>query len=729
MYSLATPIFEASDERWHYPVVKHIADGQGLPVQDAAVSTVWHQEGSQPSLYYMLGAALTFWVDTSDLNEVQRSNPHAIVGLPQVIGNKNMMIHTEREGWPWRGTTLAVHLIRLMSVGLGAITVWGTWHIACHLWPGDDRVPLLAAMLTAFNPMFLFISASVNNDNLAAPLAAAAILALLRALQRGQTLRDGVWLGVLLGLGALTKLSVLGLLPITAVALTWDAWRRRRWRTWLINAVLIAACMAAIAGWWYARNWTLYGDPTGANRMLDIAGRRDEALTWRGLWAEFEGFRISYWALFGGVNILADDWVYPILDALAVVGGLGLVVAGGRAIRESWDHRIRGSGNQDGGGAANRCVPVAPYLLLIGWVGLVLILLIRWTSQTYASQGRLMFVAIAGISTLLATGLGSIVPQRWRWLAVGMGGGGLLLLAAISPFRYVIPAYTRPLLIAEADLPTDVQRTNWDINGEMRLLGYRLEKTSVHPAETLPVTVYWQALAPMTSDYSVFVHLLGRQRAVIGQVNTYPGLGGWPTSMLKTGDVVADTYQVPVDPAAESPSLIRVYAGLYRYDEPGRPGLPTFNEREEVIEPRLATAKLIPWDWPLTKPSNPLEVRLGDTISLIGYDLGEDLTLYWQASGRPPADYTVFIQMWDEDEQVAGFDGPPLGGDYPTGWWDAGETIVDVHPLDLGRDGVTFPVQSGRYRWLVGLYRLDTGERLAAFGPDGPLPDYAVEIK
>ena len=31
VYSLATPIFEASDELWHYPVVKHIADGRGLP--------------------------------------------------------------------------------------------------------------------------------------------------------------------------------------------------------------------------------------------------------------------------------------------------------------------------------------------------------------------------------------------------------------------------------------------------------------------------------------------------------------------------------------------------------------------------------------------------------------------------------------------------------------------------------------------------------------------------
>ena len=306
---------------------------------------------------------------------------------------------------------------------------------------------------------------------------------------------------------------------------------------------------------------------------------------------------------------------------------------------------------------------------------------------------------------------------------VGVVGGGLLLLAVVSPFRYIAPAYARPPLLTEADLPADVPRVDWDIAGQMRLLGYRLERTTVHPAETLPVTVYWQALAPMTTDYSVFVHLLGRERAVVGQVNTYPGLGAWPTTFLQPGDVVADTYHVPVAPDAEAPSLLRVEVGLYRYDEPGRPGLPMVNAQGEPVEPWLATAKLTPWDWPEVEPVNPLAVRFGQAISLLGYDLTDRLTLYWRANDRPSADYTVFIQVWDADRQVAGFDGPPVGGDYPTGWWEAGEVIVDEHPLDLSG------LSPGRYRLLVGLYRLDTGERLPAFGPDGaPLPDYALEL-
>ena len=33
VYSLATPIFEGYDEKWHYAYVQHIASGRGLPRQ------------------------------------------------------------------------------------------------------------------------------------------------------------------------------------------------------------------------------------------------------------------------------------------------------------------------------------------------------------------------------------------------------------------------------------------------------------------------------------------------------------------------------------------------------------------------------------------------------------------------------------------------------------------------------------------------------------------------
>ena len=183
LYAIVTPLFEVSDELWHYPMVKTLADGQGLPVQNPANPGPWRQEGSQPPLYYALMAAATSWIDTSDINTVRWINPHADNGVITPDGNNNIIIHTYREAWPWSGTVLAVRLIRFLSVLMGAGTVYFTYRLALELAPGREGLALAAAGFTAFTPMFVFISASVNNDNLAILLSAAILWLLARWLR------------------------------------------------------------------------------------------------------------------------------------------------------------------------------------------------------------------------------------------------------------------------------------------------------------------------------------------------------------------------------------------------------------------------------------------------------------------------------------------------------------------------------------------------------------------
>src|SRR5512142_753791 len=137
IYSVATPIFEAGDEIWHYPFVQYLATGHGLPVQDPASKTLWAQEGGQPPLYYALGALTTFWIDTRDLPDRLWLNPEAKIGITLVYGNKNLVVHTSAENFPWRNTALAVHLLRFLSLLLSAGTVALTYFLALELKPGD----------------------------------------------------------------------------------------------------------------------------------------------------------------------------------------------------------------------------------------------------------------------------------------------------------------------------------------------------------------------------------------------------------------------------------------------------------------------------------------------------------------------------------------------------------------------------------------------------------------
>jgi hypothetical protein len=90
------------------------------------------------------------------------------------------------------------------------------------------------------------------------------------------------------------------------------------------------------------------------------------------------------------------------------------------------------------------------------------------------------------------------------------------------------------------------------------------------------------------------------------------------------------------------------------------------------------------------------------------------LTLTWQAVESISHDYTVFVHVLTSgDEKAAQKDSYPCGGECPTGSWQPGEIVVDRYQLAL-------PVETlpGPYRLALGLYLLETGERVAVVGQD-----------
>lgn len=695
LYSLVTPVLEASDEISHYPVVKHIADGRGLPVQDPGVETLWHQEGSQPPLYYAVAAALTAWIDTDDLQTLMWINPLANIGKPLAPGNKNMVIHTSQEAFPWGGAVLAIHLIRFFSLLLATGTVYLTYRLAREIAPQRADMALVAAALVAFNPMFLFIAGSVNNDNLVVLLATFVVWLLARTLREGK-LPVGrlVALGVALGLAALTKLSGLALLPLAVGALFVVAARRRDWRSLSLWCVVLGTLVAAIAGWWYVRNWRLYGDPTGLNMMLAIAGRRAVPWTLARIPREFEGFRMSYWGVFGGFNIIAWPWLYRFYDLLVLAGLAGW---GGWLLRRR--HVLQH--------------PAAPRLaLLFAWLSIVVLALIRWTSQTYASQGRLIFPAIGAVSVLTTYGWAGLLPNRWRTLGLGAITAVLGAFAVVVPLLVIVPAYAAPPILAAEQVPAAARQVNVTHGGVLRMLAYELPKDTVRPGEYVPVTVYWEATAATERNLAVFVHLLGRNREQVGNLGTYLGLGAYPTSLLRPGDIVKDTYQVLVAPTAVTPSLLRVDVGLFESgDGHGEAGEPAVTLEGQPAETILGAVRLLPHSAPRYDIEQPAQVDFGGQALLLGHStLPESvqpgdvlsLMLYWQAEGRMTEDYHVFVHLTNQESPpVAQGDKAPADGDWPTWAWEPAYPIADSY-------SVLVPPSTppGIYEVRVGLYRL-----------------------
>src|SRR5690606_35070225 len=145
-----------------------------------------------------------------DMDAVRRINPHADIGVVRPDRNANMIVHTGSEAFPWTGTALAVHVARLFSVALGLGTVLATYALGRAVFPEWPLVALGAAALNAFLPMFLFISGSVNNDNLSNLLGNLLTLLIVKLVQATEAprLRDYVLLGVVTGAGLLSKLNI-----------------------------------------------------------------------------------------------------------------------------------------------------------------------------------------------------------------------------------------------------------------------------------------------------------------------------------------------------------------------------------------------------------------------------------------------------------------------------------------------------------------------------------------
>jgi 4-amino-4-deoxy-L-arabinose transferase-like glycosyltransferase len=769
IYSSVTPLFEASDELWHYPMVKYLADNSlQLPPQDPTNPGPWRQEGSQPPLYYMLAAALTAGIDTSDMDYVRRINPHADIGVVRPDGNANMVVHrAEAEAFPWRGTTLAIHIIRFFSIGLGLGTVLVTYQLAREIFPEQPSYALGAAALNAFLPMFLFISGSVNNDNLSNLLGNLLTLLVVRLVKKSfthnphlpeplpqpstvsrggsktmwrddgegknrllrgsqpqlsnfpKTLsgREGIaelpgWqtyavLGVALGAGLLAKLNLVFFVPLVGVALVVISWRLRNWRPAVMGGVIIGGLSIVIAGWWYWHNWQLYGDPTGINRFLEMVGRRAIPANAAQLWSERHSFTQAYWGFFGGVNVPLPDVVYLIFN---IIGGVGLAGAVGFIVymlaRKRW--------------TLEKWLPAA---ITVIWPLVTFVSFLRWTAETPASQGRLVFGALSAISLWMVVGLVWWTREsRRKWVILGVIGY-FGFIAMVAPFWTIGVTY-QPTKGGFVNIHHAIFNEPKGGNGQLELRGVFGLFGPLQPEDYAGVVLSIGNPKVLAYDWSLFAHLVTEDGVIVSQRDVYPGGGKLATSDLKAGNVWTNSVAVWVPPAAYAPMKLEGVIGWYNLKTGERMRLADGSETYSVGQVELV---------PRTDPENlgvpnPIRINFDNQIELVGYELTDlspaagdtvELTLYWRGMRKIDKDYKIFANILDTPTltKYAASDGMPMNWQAPTTTWEPGAIIKDVHTLTIDPNA-----PPGMYDTEIGWYwQVEDGslQRLRIVTPDG----------
>nr|MBP7689616.1 hypothetical protein [Thermoflexales bacterium] len=142
-------------------------------------------------------------------------------------------------------------------------------------------------------------------------------------------------------------------------------------------------------------------------------------------------------------------------------------------------------------------------------------------------ESRLMFRAPDANGTY-ALRLKFDAPARCRWLA---------------PLTTDCPIGT--LKVAGEAIGNAINFDN-----QVLLTTSKVDRDSMQPGETIKIDLTWRGLKTWSDDYTAFVHLVGPDGKVHGQVDQWPVQGTLPTSSWSAGQVVNDPYAVMLPPDA-----------------------------------------------------------------------------------------------------------------------------------------------------------------------------------
>lgn len=593
LYSIAVPLFEGPDEDDHFRYARFLAEHRTLPIQlfQPGGGEAGHQ-GWQPPLYYALAALVIAPVNTSDFEQrLQRNPAAALVGDIACCG-RNQYFHFDAEGLPYRGTTLAVHLARGITIVFGLIAVAAIYALVRSLFPGQRWLALAVTALATFNPSFLYSSALVSNDIPLTALCTVALLIMVKLVvgQLAPGVRSSAWLGVVIALALLVKTTALGLIPFALVVAFYVAWQARAMRLFLARALrLFAAALIPVmllTGWWFVRNQLLYGDPL-AYRLIYASAifPRDAPLTWAEL------FQISLpwmWQTFWG-GPTPGDFPTGLLAGLALLCGLavpGLVLLFMRARR-----RLDRS----------RLVALA---LLGGWLVFIVAAQIQFIRTSGGTdQGRYLFPAMASFALFTVLGWRELAQRLWQMaygksrmanrelpvtsrlsarldlfrsyettrLVSRLSYLSLSLLALLLPVyvlvAFTLPAYAAPTAFNPALFDDGGARAEATFSNQIALHGYALSSHVITCSDNLVATLYWSATAPVRESYRIFVQLVDAQGRVAAARDVIPGRGAFPTVYWKPRAWLQDPVYITPHAGARAGNY-NVIAGMYPFGHP-----------------------------------------------------------------------------------------------------------------------------------------------------------------
>jgi len=420
----ATEFPNPVDEAHHYAYVESLAHGH-LPVvgKDKVSAEVLAMIKDAPTLTFRSGPyrptpADPQWGPVREQYEAMQPPLYYAVMVPVYWA-----VH------PF-GAVKAFYAMRVASLLLALTAVPLTWLLARRLFPSRPEVwlagPLVLVAIQGFNANL----ASVSNDVLVVPLAAAVLLLLLRDWER-RTVGSAALAGVAFGAAMLAKTTAIGLGFVALFSFV------LAWRQGLIGLRTLVTRMAAFGGAallvfapWLASNVANYSALSAAKEFERIHGPGVHG----GFFDELNNARRGFWDFqLTNPHHGAYDTLFEVLLVVSVV----VLVAGLLSNRREDRRAVAWLGGT---------VAASVGGMLFITYGLI---------SGGGFSGRHLYIALVPAALLIGAGLVAIGGVRWRMTILLAGLTAALALELALVHRAVVvqytSAYVRPGIIPAVD--------------------------------------------------------------------------------------------------------------------------------------------------------------------------------------------------------------------------------------------------------------------------------------
>ncbi len=415
LFAVYTPPWQASDEPAHYNNIRQVAERGCCPVIEIGD---WNLAYQAELTSRRFGPELLGELDTLQYEDHQPPLYYLLASVVFKLAN---------------GSLIA---LRLFSAFIGLGVVLSAYGVGRAMYPERPWIALGAAAFVAFLPQHVAVLAAVNNDALAEVVIGATLIATIVYLKNdtiGRIRPTPLLMGILVGIGFLTKASTLFLAGIVPLAILLKWWMGNRVGTRRavslrnLFAQLIAFAIPALllGAIWWIRNVNVYGWPdflglAQHDRVVADQLRTADYIAQFGAQAYWtraftESFN-SFWGQFGWMAVPMPQWVYRIIQ------GLLLVVVSGLLLELFAQRRKPGDKNSPlPEGLPENDSRKASSLRRYGWTILLTTLALAFAAFVYYNtefvqhQGRYLFPGLIPFALLMALGVdgwGQVIEHR-----------------------------------------------------------------------------------------------------------------------------------------------------------------------------------------------------------------------------------------------------------------------------------------------------------------------------